>query len=238
LKDLNETLRVLGDARAIATLTRLHAAADRQNLALVARFAGQLHRWATGRTLRWDRLESRLSDLYLALDPDNGVLCYLLARVLRARRIVEFGTSFGLSTIYLALAVRDNGGGVVIGTEFVPDKAAQARRHLEEAGLAEYVDLREGDALQTLQGETEPVDLLLNDGFPRYVLPVLQLLAPAMRPGSVALCGNAALFPADHAPYLAWVRDPRNGFCSSKLPITLAGEMSVRCAPSGRSGPS
>jgi predicted O-methyltransferase YrrM len=228
VKNLESTLRVLGDPRAIATLSRLHSAADRQNLTVVARFAGQLHRWLGRRSLHWDRLEPRLSDLFLALDPQNGVLCYLLARALRATRIVEFGTSFGISTIYLALAVRDNGGGVVIGTEFIPEKAAQARRHLQEAGLADYVDLREGDALETLRSETAPVDFLLNDGFPRSVLPVLELLAPKLRPGAVVLCGNAALFPADHADYLAWVRDPKNGFCSSRLPMALAGEMSVR----------
>jgi predicted O-methyltransferase YrrM len=232
MRDLNQTLRVLGDPRAIATLSRLHHAADGQNLTLVSRFAGQLHRWLGRRSLHWDRLEPRLADLYLALDPQNGVFCYLLARALRATRIIEFGTSFGISTIYLALAVRDNGGGVVIGTEFVPAKAAQARRHIEEAGLSDYVDLREGDALETLRGQTDPVDLLLNDGFPRSVLPVLQLVAPVMRPGAVALCGNAVLFPADHVDYLAWVRDPKNGFCSSMLPMTLAGEMSVRCGPS------
>jgi predicted O-methyltransferase YrrM len=96
--------------------------------------------------------------------------------------------------------------------------------------VEEWIDLREGDALETLNDLTLPVDLLLNDGFPRFALPVLQLLHPLLRPGAVVLCGNAALFPADHREYLQWVRDPRNGYRSAALGLKLAGEMSVRAA--------
>jgi len=168
--------------------------------------------------------------MYLALDPANGVFCYLLARAMQARHIVEFGTSFGVSTIYLALAVRDNGGGLVVGTEMIPEKAERARLNLCDAGLDAFVDIREGDALETLRDIDGPVDFLLNDGFPRFTLPVLKLLAPQMRAGAAALCGNAAAFPADHADYLAWVRDPANGFRSMKLAMKLAGEFSVKVA--------
>lgn len=158
------------------------------------------------------------------------MLGYLLARAVRARTVVEFGTSFGISTIYLALAVRDNGGGRVIGTEYVPAKAASARHNLRRAGLEAWVDVREGDALETLKTIDEPVDLLLNDGFPRFALPVLKLIAPHMRLGAIALCGNAEVFPADHTDYLEWVRNPANGFCSGSLPMAGAGEFSVKIA--------
>jgi predicted O-methyltransferase YrrM len=227
---IDRALETLRDDRAGAVLRRLHRAAGRQNVTLAARLAAQLPRMLRGRTLPWEKLEPRMADLALAVDPANGAFCYLLARALQARRIVEFGTSFGISTIYLALAVRDNGGGRVIGTEMVPAKAARARAHWREAGVEEYVELREGDALQTLREVDEPVDMLMNDGFPRFTLPVLQLVAPRMRVGAPALCGNAALFPADHADYLAWVRDPANGFRSAKLAMTLAGELSVKVA--------
>jgi predicted O-methyltransferase YrrM len=209
-------------------LRRLHRSAGRQNATLAVRLAAQLPRMLRGRALPWEKLEPRLSDLALAIDPANGAFCYLLARALQARTIVEFGTSFGISTIYFALAVRDNGGGRVIGTEMVPEKAARARASWHEAGVADWIELREGDARETLRQIDAPVDLLMNDGFPRYTLPILQLVAPRMRTGAVALCGNAALFPADHADYLAWVRDPANGFRSTKLAMTLAGELSVK----------
>jgi predicted O-methyltransferase YrrM len=228
MTSLADAFRAIRDPRAQGVLTRLHRQADRQNPSLIARFVPQLPRLLSGRELPWHRIEPRLSDLYLALDPANGALCYLLARALRARNIVEFGTSFGVSTIYLALAVRDNGGGRVVGTEMVPSKVTRARAHVAEAGLEAYVEIREGNALDTLRNLQEPVEFLLNDGFPRFTLPVLQLVEPHMQRGAVALCGNAALFPADHVDYLAWVRNPDNGFRSMRLPMKLAGELSVK----------
>lgn len=223
-------LRTIADERARDILRELHRRAGRQNFSFLRRFAAYVPRLLWGRALPWERIEPRMEDLFLAIDPASGVFCYLLARALQARRVVEFGTSFGVSTIYLALAVRDNGGGQVIGSEMVPAKAARAREHLRAAGLADLVEIREGDALQTLADVGGPVDLLLNDGFPRFVLPVLQRVAPHMRRGAVALCGNAALFPADHADYLTWVRDPAHGFCSGTLATTLGGEFSVKLA--------
>lgn len=225
---LREKLSVLNDPRLSDVLIPLHTAADRQNSQLIARFLPQLPRLLLGRRLPWAKLSPKLSELYLAVDPDNGLLCYLLLRALRARRVVELGTSMGVSTIYLAAAVRDNGGGTVIATERVSAKAACARANLHAAGLLDFVDLREGDARETLANEAESIDFLLNDAFPEVALPVAQRLAPLLRPGAIALCGNAVLFPADHKDYLAWVRDPANGFLSLHLPMKFAGEMSVR----------
>jgi len=156
--------------------------------------------------------------------------CYLLARAIGARRIVEFGTSFGVSTVYLALAVRDNGGGLVVGTEMVPSKAAKARNNIEEAGLASFVEIREGNALESLRNLDGVVDFLLSDGYPQYALPVLELVAPKMRRGAIVINHNAAVMKGDHAEYIAFVRDPSNGFVSGS--ITLAGELSVRVAAS------
>ncbi len=223
-----EKLRVLGDQRAEEVLLGLHEEAARQDARLVGRLLGQLPRWIANEKLPWERLGPRLSDLFLAVDPDNGLLCYTLLRALRATRVVEVGTSMGVSTIYLALAVRHNGGGQVIATERVPEKIARAREHWSAAGVSELIDLRVGDAKETLAGETAPIDFVFNDAFPPLALPILQALAPAMRPGAVALCGNAVLFPADHAEYVTWVRSRESGFRSLRLPMKFAGEISVR----------
>lgn len=225
---LDDKLCVLQDPRAAAVLKRLHSDARCQNFSLAFQFARYWPQMALRQPLAWSKLEGALDNRYLSLDPDNGFLCYQLARALRAQRIVEFGTSMGVSTIYLASAVRANGGGTVIATELVPEKAQRARANLQEAGLEAYVDLRVGDALETLKGTIGPVDMLINDGFPRFALPIMKLLAPTMRPGAIALCGNAALFPGDHVNFLRWVRDPANGFSSCPLPMKLAGEMSVK----------
>src|SRR5215510_5844194 len=108
-------------------------------------------------SLDWNRFDDRttkfLSDKFIALDRSKAEFCYQVCRALGARRIVEAGTSFGVSTLFLAAAVRDNvraagGEGVVIATEYEPGKANAARANFAEAGLAEWIDLREGDLRQ------------------------------------------------------------------------------------------
>jgi predicted O-methyltransferase YrrM len=107
----------------------------------------------------------RLKDLPLAVSRETGVLLYMLARGCGTRMIVEFGTSFGISTLYLAAALRDNGGGHLITTEFEPSKVERARNNLTAGGLVDLVEIRVGDALQTLSRDLpETIDLLLLDG--------------------------------------------------------------------------
>src|SRR5437588_5798635 len=91
----------------------------------------------------WNRFDARtnqfLSDKFVALDRDKAEFCYQVCRALRAKRVVEAGTSFGVSTLFLAAAVRDNlqqdgGTGSVIGTEYEPEKAKAARLNFAKAG--------------------------------------------------------------------------------------------------------
>jgi predicted O-methyltransferase YrrM len=142
-------------------------------------------------------------DYHLAVSAETGRLLYMLARSCRARGIVEFGTSFGLSTLHLAAALKDNGGGRLIGSEFEPSKVEKARANLQRAGLSELVEIRDGDALQTLARDLpQPVDLVLLDGAKPLYLKVLKLLEPALRPGALIVGDNA-----DWAPdYLEYVR--------------------------------
>jgi predicted O-methyltransferase YrrM len=230
-RDKDRILETLPDPTVRRVLARLHATADRERPRLFAEMARYLPSLLRRGELPWEKATPRFDDKYIALDRDQGVFCYLLARALGAREIVEFGTSFGLSTIYLALAVRENGGGRVIGTERVASKARQARANLAEAGLLEFVDVREGDALETLRDLDRPVDFMLNDGFPPYQLPVLQLVAPALRPGAMVVTDNVGAFWANGGPYVDWVRDPANGFQSAMLDMQEGTELSVRVAP-------
>ena len=225
---LDLTLSALPDATAVAVLRRLHAEAAGQTRRLVRHYLRYLPRVFTGRPLPWGEMAAFYDDKFIALEPAQGVFCYLTCRALRATRVVEFGTSFGVSTIYLALAVRDNGGGRVTGTELVPAKAARARAHLAEAGLSEFVEVREGDARETLREIEGPIDFLLNDGFPPAAEAVARLVAPQLRPGAVVLTDNVGTFRADLAGYLRYVRDPRNGFVSGRLPLKGGTEYSVR----------
>lgn len=114
---------------------------------------------------RYRDLYGRLKNVPLAVSRETGALVYMLARSCGARTIVEFGTSFGISTLHLAAARRDNGGGRLITSEFEPSKVARAPDDLTAGGLIDLVEIREGDALQTLSVDLpETIDLLLLDG--------------------------------------------------------------------------
>jgi predicted O-methyltransferase YrrM len=168
-------------------------------------------------------LYGRLKDLPLAISRETGALLYMLARGCGARTIVEFGTSFGISTLHLAAALRDNGGGRLISSEFEPSKVARARDHLTAGGLIDLVEIREGDALQTLSvGLPETVDLLLLDGAKALYPEILSLVESRLRPGAFIVADNA-----DHSPdYLARVRSPANGYMST--PFAEDVELSMR----------
>lgn len=168
-------------------------------------------------------LYGRLKDLWLPVSRETGVLLYMLARSSRARTIIEFGTSFGISTLHLAAALRDNGGGRLITTEFEPSKVSQARKHLEAGGLADLVEIGEGDALKTLAADLpEQVDLLLLDGAKSLYPEILDLVEGSLRPGSLIVADNA-----DHSPeYLRRVRASDSGYLS--LPFADDVELSMR----------
>ncbi|CUI43119.1 O-methyltransferase [Achromobacter xylosoxidans] len=165
----------------------------------------------------------RMKDLPLAVSPETGTLLYMLARSTQARSIIEFGASFGISTLHLAAALRDNGGGRLITTEFEPSKVALASGHLLEAGLADLVELRQGDALQTLAADLpERIDLVLLDGAKALYSDILALLESRLRPGALIVADNA-----DHCPeYLARVRSPDSGYLST--PFGDDVELSMR----------
>ena len=156
-------------------------------------------------------LYGRLKDVPLAVSRETGALLYMLARGARARGIVEFGTSFGISTLHLAAALRDNGGGRLITSEFEPSKVARARANVTAAGLADLVEFREGDALETLRvGLPDTIDFVLLDGAKALYPAILKLVEGRLRPGALIVADNA-----DHSPdYLARVRTPAEGYLS------------------------
>lgn len=168
-------------------------------------------------------LYERLKDAPLAVSPETGHLLYMLARSSRARTIVEFGTSFGISTLHLAAGLRDNGGGRLITTEFEPSKAARARENLIAGGLIDLVEIREGDALKTLSIDLpDPIDLVLLDGAKALYPDILGLLEGHLGPGAIIVADNAD----DSPDYLARVRAPGSGYMST--PFAEDVELSVR----------
>jgi predicted O-methyltransferase YrrM len=182
------------------------------------------------------RLKRFLSDKLVALDRDKAEFCYQLCRSLNARRIVEAGTSYGVSTLYLAAAVRDNarasgGSGVVIGTEYEPMKASAARANFAGAGLSEWIELREGDLRETLKTIEGPVDFMLADIWTDMARPALELVAPHLRLGAAVVCDNTTACRGAYADYFAFLNDPANGFRTMTLPFEGGLEISIRCEP-------
>lgn len=157
-------------------------------------------------------------DVYLSIAPEMGQFLTLAAESIGARRIVEFGTSFGISTIYLAAAVKACGGQVV-GSEREANKVARARNNLTEAELSEQTDIREGDALQTLKSVEAPIDMVFLDGWKELYQPVLELLEPKLRPGALVLADNVLTFPNDLAPYLNYVSRPDGPYRTTVIPF-------------------
>ena len=209
------TPRPIRDARVNAVIASLHAA--------------QRYPSDGGPRSHPGRDPAEYAEHGFSIFPDQGDLIYLLCRGLRAKRVVEFATSVGMSTLYFAAAMRDNGGGVVIGSELVPAKVATARRNLAEAGLADYAEIREGDARETLRDLGGFVDFALIDGWPLGSGPslarqVIELVAPQLRVGGYVMNDNA------EPDFLDYIRDPANGFLSVTLPLKGGTELSVKVA--------
>jgi len=219
---------VLNDPDLESLLDRLHAQSDRQEEAMTAYYAdGRTH----------DDEKAFLSDKFVALDRDKAEFCYQLCRALNATRVVEAGTSYGVSTLYLAAAVRDNAraagtNGVVIGTEHEPAKAAAARANFKAAGLADVIDLREGDLRETLRDVGGPVDLMLVDIWIPMARPALELVAPRLRPGAAILCDNTEAHREEYRDYFDFIARQGGRLRTMTLPFRGGLELTVCCAPS------
>ena len=219
-----------GDPKVKAVLDRLHREGKgdklRYGLKLLPYLAQKLLLQKPSLTDQYQRL----ADVGISVSAEQGMFAYLVARSIGARRVVEFGTSFGVSTIYLASAVRDNGGGLVIGSEFVESKAERARANILEAGLSDSVEIRVGDALETLADPGGEIDLLLIDGSKELYLPILKMLTPRLRQGGVVLADDVLtpFIKRTLAGYVAYMQDDRHGFASVTVPFRDGFEYSVK----------
>ena len=177
-------------------ISRLFAEADAATSPALQSFTDEERATLNSSKTQYRELYGRLKDLWLPVSPDTGRLLYMLARSLQARHIVEFGMSFGLSTLHLGAALRDGGGGRVISTEFEPSKVQRARAHVSEAGLEDLIEIREGDALETLSRDLpEQIDLLVLDGAKALYADILDLVEARLRPGAWIVADDADKSP-------------------------------------------
>lgn len=224
----------LGEPRVSETLARLHRGSKLDKLVILRAVPAGLLAVVRGKPW-FETVQPQLKHAHLKIGYEAGELIYNTARAIGARRIVEFGTSFGFSTIYLAAAVRDNGGGVVVTTEVEANKVVAARKNLTEAGLSQFVDILEGDAKETLRDIASPIDMVLLDGWKDLYIPIVEMLTPKLRHGSVVFADNINIFKKTLKPYVDHMRDPRNGFVSTTTSAGSGLEYSVYLPANGRS---
>jgi predicted O-methyltransferase YrrM len=207
-------MSVLNDPKLEALLADLHRASKAQEDAIERYF------WHE-RTGPWNGMEPRdhafMADKMEALDQDKAELCYLLCRAIGARRIFEAGTSYGVSTLYLAAAVRDNGGGVVFAAERETAKTRRARANFAAADLADFIEFHESDVVEAAQGFAGPIDFVLFDIWGHMMPPMVEILTPRLRPGAT-ICGDNNL--SEHL-------DPA-AYRQTKLPIAKGFWMAVK----------
>ncbi len=220
----------LNDPKLEALLDRLHAQSEAQGDEANAYFARRAQEGTLDQqNLFDDDMHRFFSDKMVALDRDKAEFCYQLCRSLHAARVVEAGTSFGVSTLYLAAAVRDNQveHGLVIGTEYEPKKAEAARGNFKAAGLSEFIELREGDLRQTLQDVGGPVDFMLVDIW-EVALAALERVSPSLRQGAIVVCDNTTAHADAYRDYFEFVNEPKNRFRTMTLPFAGGLELTVR----------
>ena len=208
----------LSEPRLARVLAREHAAAREQAMARRATREAGGGNAAPGPPAAVDFRTSAMHRTgYLAIGPAQGRWLHGLALAAGAREIVEFGTSFGISTLYLAAAAAETGGRVT-GSEYHGGKAEKARANLAEAGLS--ATILTGDARETLAGPGPGIDLLFLDGAKELYLPILHLLAPRLRRGSMIVADNIPTGreereAAASAPFSRFLDDPANGFVAT-----------------------
>jgi predicted O-methyltransferase YrrM len=163
--------------------------------------------------------------LLLPVGEDAGQFINILAKSLTAPRIVEIGTSYGYSGIWLGEAARATGGQLVT-MELQDYKSAYARDMAERAGLAEVIDFQVGDALALIDALPHGIDFVLLDLWKDLYTPCLEAFYPKLNPGAIIVADNM-LFPGGEevARYGRAVR-AKPGMTSVLLPVGQGLEVS------------
>ncbi|GLI78375.1 hypothetical protein PoHVEF18_006689 [Penicillium ochrochloron] len=186
---------------------------------------------------RSNAFDDIMRDKFIALDQDKCELVYHILRSINAKIVIEAGTSFGVSTIYLALAVAENmkrdvsttAKGMVIATEKEPSKASEALKNWERAGaeIEGVIDLRIGDLRETLTMDLGVVDFLLLDIWTPLALPALKLVQPCLRAGAVIMADNTVKAADKYEELFAYVDAPDSPFRRVTLPYEGGLDMIV-----------
>ena len=173
-------MNTISNKKTTKTLNKLHKESSSEKLTIMK---GVLK--GVFRELR----PSDMKDAYIAITKKQGEYIYDLLIREKAKNIIEFGTSFGISTIYLGAAAKENKGHVIT-TELLDSKANRALQNFKDADVNSYIDLRIGDAMETLQNAPDNIDFLLLDGWNDLYLPLIKTLEPKLKKGAYIYTDN------------------------------------------------
>lgn len=222
-----ELFEVLNDKQVETVLADLYRKALQQGWSMVLHFLPKAFK-LMGKGIDWkSEKASFYDDKYIPIHPMQGTFLYMQARAVKAMNILEFGTSFGISTIYLGKAAKDNGG-QVISTEYLSHKVKIATENIRKAGLSDHIRVIEGDALETLKDLDIQWDMVLLDGWPDLVFPVFKIIEPCLRKGAIIIVDDVAGFKPSMQDYLDYVRNPMNGYLSTTTYPKKALEFTIR----------
>lgn len=161
----------------------------------------------------------------LAVGPQTGQLINILARSLDAPVILEIGTSYGYSGIWLAEAARASGGRVIT-MELQDYKSAYAREMAEKADLADYIDFRVGDAVLLIGALETNVDFVLLDLWKDLYVPCLEAFYPRLNPGAIIVADNMIRPGGDAVRRYGTAVRAKAGISSVLLPVGTGIEVS------------
>ena len=167
-------------------------------------------------------------DIYISISEYEGRFLYFIARSIHAKNIIEFGTSFGISSIYLGAAIKDNWGGKLITTEIEEEKVIRAAENIKMANLDNIVEIRHGDAINTLKTVEIEIDMLFLDGWKKLYLPLVKILSKYLRQNAIVLADDVIRFKKSLLEYSQYIKDPSNGFISTTLSIGDGIEYSIQ----------
>jgi predicted O-methyltransferase YrrM len=171
-------------------------------------------------------------EFLLPIGPEVGAFLHALILAKRPKRILELGTSYGYSTLFMADAARTVGA-TVITMELADWKQAHARERITEAGLTDVVDFRLGDAVAMIEADPGPFDFILLDIWKELYLPCFEAFYPKLSDEAIIAADNM-IFPemarTDVRKFRAAVQAVGD-LQTTLLPIGSGIELSVKWVP-------
>jgi predicted O-methyltransferase YrrM len=209
-------------------IPRMHAPIDRAVTAVLAEYQQRIEsEWPRLRRASEDgTLGPIIDEFLLPVGPESGRLINILAKSLKAPTILELGTSYGYSGIWLAEAARATGGRVVT-MELSEKKAAYARDMAKKAGLVDFVDYRIGDAVKMIGDLPHGIDFVLVDLWKNLYVPCLEAFYPKLNPGAIIVSDNMIDPPTEREAVMLYQRAIRSKAKISSILVPVGSGLEI-----------